>query len=80
MAKNNDFVFKKEEDKKLLIYLIEYFGDGDLSDITDECIEALMCRMSEIKRIKNSKECFFSNPIGELHFKEYSPSKNYEHK
>lgn len=49
-------------------------------DITGECIEALMYRMSELKRIKNNKECFFANPIGELHFKEYSPSKNYEHK
>lgn len=50
--KNNDFVFKKEADKKLLIYLIEYFGDGDLSELSKEDIETY----NNIRRVVGLKE------------------------
>lgn len=37
--KKDSFNFKEEKDKKFLIYLIQYFGEGDLSELSKEDIE-----------------------------------------
>lgn len=38
--KNDVFIFKTEKDKKFLTYLIEHFGECDLSQLSKEDIDS----------------------------------------